>query len=219
MALSHSPKIPTSGLIACLDAANTKSYPGSGTTWTDLTGNGYDGTLVGSVTHTTDGNTSVFTLPGTTGNRIDMSGPNMASSDYTVICGTKSTGTQAGRVISAGANNWLLGHHGDDYDQYYAEGWINSPANNGGVAAGWRIYAGTGNITGDLYNLYSNGAAVVTGSTAGSAGPNGFSIGRYYSGDTQYTACSVSFLLVYDRVLSATEVEQVYQTYRGRFGI
>lgn len=35
----------TSGLIVHLDASNTSSYPGSGTKWTDLTGNGNNGTL------------------------------------------------------------------------------------------------------------------------------------------------------------------------------
>ena len=49
MALAHSPKIITDGLILCLDAGNTKSYPGSGTTWTDLSGNGNNGTLVNGV--------------------------------------------------------------------------------------------------------------------------------------------------------------------------
>ena len=49
MALSHSPSIITNGLVLCLDAANTKPYPGSGTTWTDLSGNGNNGTLVNSV--------------------------------------------------------------------------------------------------------------------------------------------------------------------------
>ena len=39
MGLSHSPKIVTDGLVLCLDAANAKSYPGSGTTWYDLSGN------------------------------------------------------------------------------------------------------------------------------------------------------------------------------------
>ena len=45
MALNHSPSIVTNGLVLCLDAANTKSYPGSGTTWTDISGNGTSGTL------------------------------------------------------------------------------------------------------------------------------------------------------------------------------
>jgi hypothetical protein len=49
MALSHSPSIVTDGLVLCLDAGNPKSYPGSGTTWTDLSGNGNNGTLVNGV--------------------------------------------------------------------------------------------------------------------------------------------------------------------------
>lgn len=36
MGLFHSPRIVTDGLVLCLDAANTKSYPGSGTSWFDL---------------------------------------------------------------------------------------------------------------------------------------------------------------------------------------
>lgn len=37
--LSHSPMITTDGLVLCLDAANPRSYPGSGNTWLDLSGN------------------------------------------------------------------------------------------------------------------------------------------------------------------------------------
>jgi hypothetical protein len=46
MALSHSPKIVTDGLVLCLDAGDRKSYSGSGTTWYDRSGNGNNGTLV-----------------------------------------------------------------------------------------------------------------------------------------------------------------------------
>ncbi len=50
MGLNHSPRIVTDGLILCLDAGNVKSYPGSGTTWTDITGNGNNGTLTNGPT-------------------------------------------------------------------------------------------------------------------------------------------------------------------------
>jgi len=46
---SHGPKVVTGGLVLCLDAGNSKSYPGSGTTWTDLSGNGNNGTLLNGV--------------------------------------------------------------------------------------------------------------------------------------------------------------------------
>ena len=38
MSLNHSPAIVTDGLVLCLDAANIRSYPKTGTTWSDLAG-------------------------------------------------------------------------------------------------------------------------------------------------------------------------------------
>jgi hypothetical protein len=49
MGVFAGPEINESGLVLSLDAGNTKSYPGSGTTWTDLSGNGNTGTLVNGV--------------------------------------------------------------------------------------------------------------------------------------------------------------------------
>lgn len=54
MGISYGPSIVTNGLAVCLDAANSKSYPGSGTTWFDLSGNGRHGTLNNSPTYGTD---------------------------------------------------------------------------------------------------------------------------------------------------------------------
>jgi hypothetical protein len=45
----------TGNLICHLDAGNTNSYPGSGTTWFDLSGNGNNGTLVGNPTFSSEG--------------------------------------------------------------------------------------------------------------------------------------------------------------------
>ena len=50
MALAHSPRIVRDGLVLYFDAANTKSYPGSGTTWYDLSGNEKHGTLINEPT-------------------------------------------------------------------------------------------------------------------------------------------------------------------------
>lgn len=50
MAFVHSPKVVTDGLVLYLDAANTKSYPGSGTTAYDLTNSSYTGTLTNGPT-------------------------------------------------------------------------------------------------------------------------------------------------------------------------
>ena len=50
MAFNFSPKVVTDGLVLYLDAANTKSYPGSGTTWSDLSRSGNNGTLTNGPT-------------------------------------------------------------------------------------------------------------------------------------------------------------------------
>jgi hypothetical protein len=46
--------IITSGLVMHLDAGNASSYPGTGTTWTDLSGKGSDGTLKNGPTYSSD---------------------------------------------------------------------------------------------------------------------------------------------------------------------
>jgi hypothetical protein len=51
MGITYNPRTITDGLVLCLDAGNPKSYPGSGTTWTDLSGNGNNGTLVNGPTY------------------------------------------------------------------------------------------------------------------------------------------------------------------------
>lgn len=46
MALSHSPQIVLNGLVLYIDQFNPKSYPGSGVTLYDLSGNGRDYTMI-----------------------------------------------------------------------------------------------------------------------------------------------------------------------------
>lgn len=53
------PSIVTNGLVLNLDAANIKSYPRSGTTWTDLSGNINTGTLTNGPTFSRDGGGSI----------------------------------------------------------------------------------------------------------------------------------------------------------------
>ena len=59
MALFQSPNIVTDGLAVCLDAANTKSYSGSGTTWTDIGLKGTYATLVNGPTFNTENQGSI----------------------------------------------------------------------------------------------------------------------------------------------------------------
>jgi hypothetical protein len=51
MSYHNGPRIVTDGLVLLLDAGNSKSYPGSGTLWTDLSGNSNNGTLTNGPTY------------------------------------------------------------------------------------------------------------------------------------------------------------------------
>ena len=78
MSLSHGPKIVSDGLILHLDAASVKSYPATGSTWFDLSGNGNNGVITGSVPYSTLF-AGVLNTPGTTGNYINISSINLTA--------------------------------------------------------------------------------------------------------------------------------------------
>jgi Concanavalin A-like lectin/glucanases superfamily len=60
MAFNFSPKIVTDGLVQYLDASNPSSYPGSGTTWYDMSRGGNNITLTNSPTYTIGTQNSFF---------------------------------------------------------------------------------------------------------------------------------------------------------------
>ena len=212
--MQYGPKIVTNGLVLCLDAADTNSYRGSGTTWYDLSGNNYHATIVGSVSHSN----GVFTLPGTSGNYIQQLSLNLSTTNHTII-GASRYVTVGGRVFSGGANNWLMGHWTTSTVKYYANGWVTNSTGNEQSDTNWRIYAATGNYTSDLWEFYINGSIHTAANSGGANGPNGFSIGRLYSTNAEYSNSQVAFLLAYNRILSSSETLQNFNATRGRFGI
>lgn len=61
MSCHAGPNLEEDGLVLALDVGNTKSYPGSGTSWSDLSGNGNDATLTNGPTYSSaDGGSIVF---------------------------------------------------------------------------------------------------------------------------------------------------------------
>ena len=50
MSTRYNPSIVRDNIVQYLDAANTKSYPGSGTSWTDISGKSNNGTLTNGPT-------------------------------------------------------------------------------------------------------------------------------------------------------------------------
>lgn len=213
MATSYSPSIPTNGLVMLVDAANPQSYPGSGTTWFDLSPNGHNISLGSGVSHTNSGATKVLQFAEDDTGYGRNTSMNLASSNFTVISWVRKLANgNDGRTITAYNNNWLLAHHDNTYGDYYAEGWVNdigSPTSD----TIWRMFTGTGNISGDSYSLYINDSLIVTNGN-GSQGPNGWNLNNQYG---QYSSCQISNLICYNRVLSTEEITNIYNVYKTRF--
>lgn len=215
MGVGYNPKIVTSGLVLLLDAANVKSYPGSGSTWFDLSGNNNNMTLFGTPTFST-ANAGVLQFNGT--NQYGtVTALNYSTTTFSIIAASRYSGATRGRVITSVSNNWLFGHWGSTTENYYAEGWVSS-VGAGPNDTNWRIYAGTEDYTGDRRSLYVNNQARVVDSAAGGQGFNGLGVGRWGNA-TEYSTCEVSYIAIYNRILTNQELAQNFNAMRGRFGL
>jgi phospholipase C len=125
-------------------------------------------------------------------------------------------------MVNSVFNNWLIGHWSATTENYYAEGWVtNAASGTGANDTNWRIYAATGNSVTDTWANYNNGV-LGSSNNGGSQGPNGLAIGVYGAGgayNSEFSTGEFSFVLAYNRVLTATEIKQNFFAYRNRFGI
>lgn len=217
MSNADGPKLITNGLVCALNASDKNSYPGSGNTWYDLTGNGYNGTLFGTPPFSSS-NGGTIALNGTN-QYINVSGINYSSGTSTVFCSARYAGTSIkGRIVNGLNNNWLIGHWSGTTENFYAEGWVSS------ISAGtndskWRIFAATCNTAASSYQCYINGTNTTVSPTNGTQGPNGLSVGRYGPGGTEYSTGYISFIYVYNRILNNSEILENFKSLRSRFGI
>jgi hypothetical protein len=219
MALCYQPNIVAKDLQFAFDAANPKCYPGSGNALFSLAGNGITGTLENG-TLVSSNLAGYFAFDGSD-DLVTTSGPNLYSTNYTVMGAARYTGSPRGRIINAAyninGNNWLMGHWNTTTENYYAEGWV-SGSGSGPSDTNWRIYSVNGDIVGDSYALYVNNILSAGPNNSGNSGPNRFNIGSLGQGSEQSQG-EFSFLLAYNRILSTAEMTQNYNAYKGRFGL
>ena len=200
------------GLVLHLDAGNTASYPGTGTTWTDLSGNGNTGTLVNGVGYNSDN-----------GGKLVFDGVNdyvsipvdLRNTTYTIIATARYTGSINQRIITSNTGNWLMGWWGNQTNAYHAESWVSS--GGGTPETSWITYAALGNYLADTWSLYRNGNLIVGQNSNGVNGPNGIRIGGWQV--NEFSTSEVSYILAYNRALTPEEIQQNFNTTRGRFGL
>ena len=204
------------GLVMWMDAADDTTFSySSGTTvtqWRDKSGlNNHCVPLTAGPTRSSFLN-SRKVLAFTTGQSIGSLSFTMETSANTVFVVSRLTGTTNSRVLTAYYNNWLLGHWGGQFNQYYAEGWIAY----GGYAADttWRMYMGDwGGSSNDVANAYSNGTLITNQTTSqASAGPKGLGI-NFQGGEP--STCEAAEIVVFNRVLSTAE-RRLIHTYLGQ---
>jgi hypothetical protein len=224
MAISYNPRIVTDGLVLALDAGNTKSYPGSGTTWTDLSGNGNNGTLVNGVGYNS-GN----------GGSLSFDGVNDK-----VTFPNNTINTSAGITVDV----WFKTSSGTKYQDIFDLNdsfgvWITTnypPLGTGKITASFNTTSGVmvANYvvntwyqvvisgSGTSNTLYLNGVSVATASqtVATSINLNTARIGNV-DGDraAEYLVGNVSNLKFYNRALTAAEIQQNFNATRSRFSI
>jgi len=212
MGIAYNTSLVTDGLIVYVDAANPRSYSGTGNTWYDLSGNNNHMTLVNGVAYSTN-NGGVMQTDGTN-DYIVLSPFNQVTTNHTIMAAVRYSGATRGRIITSFSNNWLLGHWNNQNPVYYAEGWMVGP----GVASNtnWQITTGVENYSSDVWSMYINGSLSVSNSN-GSQGPNGLCLGAWL-GSGEYSTAEISFLMFYNRLLTADEIKQNYNATRKRFG-
>jgi hypothetical protein len=212
MALAHGAgQIVMNGLVLYLDAASPRSYPGSGTTWTDLSGNGNNGTLTNGPTFNSD-NLGSIVFDGTNDyiqfstvsvqtvcfwGRMESGIPNLAGLVCTSATGDGSLRTTSGTFTSSpDANDFHNGY----VSSLMINGVSNLPSSGGGL-----IVPGGRTLLQDFYvGAIGNARNISTISHT--------FMGRVYKG-------RVYAVYLYNRQLTNAELLQNYNALKSRYGL
>ena len=231
MAIFSGPNLVTDGLILYLDAANTRSYPGSGTTWSDLSSMGYSMTLDGTSYNTSE-NTPYLEFTGDHGRITYASGSGLwlITDTFTIHGFFRDKSNSAGWCFIWGFND------ADDINLFHSTSdrffHNNGPSIEDNVDLynkGWVFYSlvcNAGSAT--MYRKFSTDSGLTIGN-AGTVNLSGqwainatdFQIGATNEGSKSYAhpALDVSNVLFYNRALSVSELTQNLDAHRGRFGL
>lgn len=218
MALGHAPSIVTDGLVFCIDAANPRCYPGSGT---DLTDNisGISASLAGGVGFSS-ANYGTFTFDGSNDN-INFGNSNSVKLLNGTISAWVKTSSPGGGFRGIMAKQYA-------YGLFYSDGvlvaydWGGSATRSTGVNiadGAWKNVVMTfQSAVSNGTRIYINGSLALTTTMTWLNDTQSLYGGAEVSAN-QYAACSGSIFSLYNRPLSAAEVLQNYNAARKRYGL
>ena len=225
MSYQNGPRIVTNGLVLCLDAGNSKSYAGSGTSWTDLSGNGNNGTLTNGPTFSSankgsivfDGSNDYIALS-------SNSSFNFSSNNFTIECWVKAnslTGVDKCLVEFRGSgtasDGWVWFINSGNKMQIYDNGLKTQSTTV--LSTGFWYYLVINRISGTIYyyiNTVAGGTAAYATST--NASSTGTRIATRNDTTNSFNG-NIANTKIYNRSLSSSEMLQNYNATKGRFGL
>jgi hypothetical protein len=215
------PAIVTDGLVLNLDAGNRKSYPGAGTVWTDLSGNGNTGTLTNGPTYSSSNGGSIV-FDGA--NDYIQTQYTTQLNDFT-ICSWFKNNSSSGYARIADKN----------FDTGFWFGSINSPTLWGGGVKQTNNYNSITLSTnqwhflvmvrtGTSLKVYGDGITNTNTTVCGSGfiDTTALSLGATINdgdGQRDWFTGNIAQISIYNRALTATEVQQNFNATRRRYGI
>lgn len=226
MAIQRGPsKSITSGLVLYLDAANLTNYPGSGTTWTDLSGNNNHGTLTNGPTFSSaNGGSIVFDGTDdyvTVANNSSLNATTQTINIwYNATTLPGRTATIIGKHDTAGSFNGYNVFAGNSCQIKAASGGGSTSVGlNDGTTSVWYFSTLTFSINGTA-TFYVNGVNTSSAACVNfTMSSNPLTIGRSLDSFWSVYTGRIAVVQVYNRVLTATEVLQNYNVTKSRFGL
>lgn len=206
--------------VLCLDAGSTISYPGTGTTWTDLSGNANNGTLVNGPTFdSANGGSLVF--DGVNDYASLPNGVLTGTGDFTVNQFIKAASGETGGTTFG---NYPSGNLQIFFGSTYMGIWLGNSSTYLTApipfTTNWVMI--TALRTGTTTAFYINTTLQKNGSSAFTIGDSSrvFRIGdnTSSSGNEKFNG-NISVTQVYNRALSATEIATNFELLRGRYGV
>lgn len=209
MAEIYGPKIVTNGLILSLDAADINSYPGSGTSMYDLSGNNYTFTLQGNATYSTQGKGSIY-LDGSS-DGIQRLTTTALRSAVTLVQWIKTSDT-VGLMLSGEPVGSTGGYYVGAY--YPGQGFYN---NNCGFPTYYLDTLQTSNPATPINYLNNNWHMWEAKGLDFFSWTDTWNFLGYAAG--YEIAGYIGKILMYNRVLTASESLQNYNALKTRFGV
>jgi hypothetical protein len=215
--------VVTTGLQLYLDAGQAASYPGTGTTWTDLSPNGRNGTLTNGPTYSSaDGGSIVFDG---TNDFVQCSG-SVTATAATFVAWIRRNGTQGsydGILFSRGSSVTGMQFQSSNQLSYMWNGAVNTYTWQSGLIVPdltWCMVAVSVTSTAaTAYLCQSSGitSAINTVSHT-STTLNDIKIGQEDFGGRFFNG-NIAIAQLYNIALSAEQVSQNFRADRARFGV